>query len=227
MTAGSQAALGVFGGTFDPIHLGHVAMARCAVERYRLDRLLLVPAWQPPHKAGRVLTEWQHRFAMAALACRDLDRVHVSAVEKMRSGVSFTVETLEHFRDRVGPDVPVLFLMGSDSLAELPSWKDHTRLLELAHILVAPRPGVERRTALEALGPELGRRAVKEESEQEGPPAEPAGSILWLDWQPLAISGSEIRRRLSLGESIEELVPPPVAAYILQHRIYPEARSTP
>ncbi len=222
---GSHPALGIFGGTFDPIHRGHLAMARSAVERYGLDRLLLVPAWQPPHKTDRALTEWHHRFAMAALACQNLDRVHVSAVEKMRSGMSFTVETLEHFRHRVGPEAPILFLMGSDSLAELPAWKDHTRLLELAHILVAPRPGVEREAALAALGPELARRALREESEQGAPPADPAGSILWLDWQPVELSGSEIRRRLEAGESIENLVPPPVAAYILQHRIYPESRS--
>jgi nicotinate-nucleotide adenylyltransferase len=224
MTVASPPALGIFGGTFDPIHRGHMAMARRAVERFGLDRLLLVPAWQPPHKTGRTLAAWRHRFAMAGLACQDLDRVHVSAVEKIRSGMSFTVETLEHFRGRVGPDAPIVFLMGSDSLAELPAWKDHARLLELAHILVAPRPGVERNLALAALGPDLRRRAVTE-SEQEGPPAGPAGSILWLDWQPLDLSGSEIRRRLGAGEPIEDLVPPPVAAYILRHRIYPESRS--
>lgn len=225
MTMGSHPALGIFGGTFDPIHCGHLAMVRSTVERYGLDRLLLVPAWQPPHKTDAVLTEWHHRFAMAALACQNLDRVHVSAVEKMRSGISFTVETLEHFRHQVGPDTPILFLMGSDSLAELPAWKDHTRLLELAHILVAPRPGVKREAALEALGPELARRALRVENEPEAPPADPAGSILWLDWQPIELSGSEIRRRLRAGESIENLVPSPVAAYILQHRIYPESRS--
>lgn len=221
----TQPSLGIFGGTFDPIHHGHLAMARAAVGRYGLDRLLLVPAWQPPHKTGRTLTAWRHRFAMVGLACQDLDRVHVSAVEKMRSGMSFTVETLDHFRARVGPEVPLLFLMGSDSLAELPAWKDHTRLLELAHIVVAPRPGVKRDAAVAALGPELARRAVTEESEEERPPVDSAGSILWLDWQALDISGSEIRRRLGAGEPVEELVPPSVAAYILEHRIYPEPRS--
>jgi len=225
MTAGSHPVMGIFGGTFDPIHRGHMAMASSAVQSYGLDRLILVPAWQPPHKTDRALTEWHHRFAMAALACQDLDRVHVSAVEKMRSGMSFTVETLEHFRDQVGPDAPILFLMGSDSLAELPAWKDHTRLLELAHILVAPRPGVERQAALAALGTDLARRAVLPGSEKEGRPTDPAGSILWLHWQPLEVSGSEIRHRAGAGEPVEDLVPPPVAAYILQHRIYPESRS--
>jgi len=227
MTAGLPPALGLFGGTFDPIHNGHIAMARSAVQRHGLDRLLLVPAWQPPHKTDRVLTEWRHRFAMATLACRDLDRVEVSAVEKTRSGMSFTVETLQHFRHQVGPDAPILFLMGSDSLAELPAWKDHARLLELAHILVAPRPGVERETALAALGAELAGCAVAEQSSRPGPPTDPAGSILWLEWQPRELSGSEIRRCVGAGESIEDLVPPSVTAYILQHRIYPESRSMP
>jgi nicotinate-nucleotide adenylyltransferase len=217
--------LGIFGGTFDPIHRGHVAIARRTVQRFGLDRLLVVPAWQPPHKAGRALTPWQHRFAMSALACKGLEQVRVSAVEKMRSGTSFTVETLEHFRERVGTGAAMLFVMGSDSLAELPLWKEHTRLLELAHLVVAPRPGVRREAAVAALGPELARRAVPEEGEQAGPPRDPAGSILWLDWEALDISGSEIRRRARAGEPIEDLVPPAVAAYISRYRIYPESRS--
>jgi nicotinate-nucleotide adenylyltransferase len=219
-------ALGIFGGTFDPVHCGHLAMARRAVERYELQRMLLVPAWQPPHKKGAMITEWQHRFAMVELACQFMERVQASAVEKQRSGMSFTVETLEHFRGQAGPDVPILFLMGSDSLADLPGWKEHRRLLELAHLVVAPRPGLDRRRSAEALGAGLSSRIVAEEDEHPGPPAEPAGSILWLDWKPVDISGSEIRRRIRAGEEITGLVPAAVAAYISKHRVYPEPRST-
>jgi nicotinate-nucleotide adenylyltransferase len=214
--------LGIFGGTFDPIHRGHLSMARSAVERFRLDRLLLVPAPQPPHKPDREITAWRHRYAMAVLASQDLDRVEVSDVEGSRPGPSFTVETLEHFRHQVGPQAGLFFLMGSDSLAELPLWKDHTRILDLAHVVVAPRPGIDRNEALSSLGPEMAAHVV----EDGGPGGRPAGGIFWLDWEPVDISGSEIRLRLAAGEELEDVVPAPVAAYISKYRVYPVSRSS-
>jgi nicotinate-nucleotide adenylyltransferase len=213
--------LGILGGTFDPIHRGHLSIARATVERFGLDRLLLVPAPQPPHKPGRDITAWRHRHAMAVLASRDLDRVEVSDVEGTRSGPSFTVETLDHFRRQVGPGAGLFFVMGSDSLAELPLWKNHTRILDLAHVVVAPRPGIDRGEALAALGPEMAARIAEGGTAEEAP----AGSIFWLDWEALDISGSEIRRRLAAGVALENVVSAPVAAYISKHRIYPVSRS--
>ena len=218
MTGTVSGALGIFGGTFDPIHRGHLAIATSAVEWLDLRQLLLVPAAQPPHKPGIAVTAVRHRLEMVARASEHLERIEVSAVEQTRSGPSFTVETLEHFRHREGPEAALVFVMGSDSLAELPLGKDHRRILELAHVLVAPRAGLRREDALAALGPDLSNRVAVA-------PEGAAGTILWLDWEPLAISGSLIRRRLAAGESIDKLVPPPVAAYISKYRIYPEPRS--
>ncbi len=216
-------ALGIFGGTFDPIHRGHLAIATSVVEGLDLARLLLVPASEPPHKPGVAVTDFRHRLAMVAAACEPLDRIEVSAVEQERSGPSFTVDTLEYFRNQEGPKVPLVFVMGSDSLAELPLWKDHRRILELAHVLVAPRPGLRREEALAGLGPDLASRVSTHGS--KAALEEPTGSILWLDWTPLDISGSRIRRMVASGEPIEELVPSSVAAYISRYRIYPEPRS--
>jgi nicotinate-nucleotide adenylyltransferase len=217
----SKPLLAIFGGTFDPIHRGHLAIATATRDRLGVDRLLLVPARQPPHKPERAITAWHHRFAMAVLASQELERIEASAVEGERAGRSFTVETLAHFRAEVGPEPPLLFVMGSDSLAELPLWKEHRRILELAHLVVAPRPGVEREAALAGLGPDLAGRVA----DARGRPGRPAGDIFWLGGPTVDLSGSELRRRLAAGASVEELVSPPVAAYISKYRIYPVRRN--
>jgi nicotinate-nucleotide adenylyltransferase len=220
--------LGVLGGTFDPVHGGHLAIARAAQERFAPERFLLMPAWQPPHKPGEVITPWHHRFAMAVLACQDIDGVEASAAEGLRRGPSFTVETLEALRRDLEPDDPLLFLMGADSLAELHLWKEHRRLLDLAHLVVAPRPGTDRDRIRSGLEPGLAARWVPLGAEERaaGGSLEPAGQIFWMEMPPVDLSGSRIRDRVRSGEPLGGLVPPAVAAYIFKYRIYPAPRRT-
>ena len=213
--------LGLLGGTFDPIHRGHVAIARGVRDRFALDRLLLLPAGRPPHKADDALTPWAHRFAMAALASLEMERIEASAAEGGRGGASYTVETLEEFRHGLEPGDLLLFALGSDSLFDLPNWREPRRVLELASLAVVPRPGAER-AALGRLDAEIARRVIDLAA---GPatPAErlaPVGAVYWLDLPADEVSGTGIRQRIRRGDGIGGLVPPAVAAYIAKYRLY-------
>ena len=221
--------LGILGGTFDPIHRGHLSFAAAVRDRFDVSRVLLVPARMPPHKADEPMSPWPHRFAMTAVGCLELDRVEASPLEGSRSGPSYTVETLARLRSQAGPDAPLLFLMGSDSLAELPSWKDHRRILELAHLVVAPRTGADRSAAAAALGEEAKDRVVDSSLEFRTEPGKlaPAGMIFWTDFAADEVSGSDIRRRARDGSPIRGLVPESVEAYILKYGLYSGRRLFP
>jgi nicotinate (nicotinamide) nucleotide adenylyltransferase len=147
--------IGVFGGTFDPPHVGHLALAEWAREALRLDRVLFVPAGRPPHKGRRVLTPVAHRVAMTRLAVRGQRAFVVSALEARRNGPSFTVDTLRALRKRE-PGARIFLLMGADSLAEFPTWRDPAGILGFATLAVAARPGTRGRAAARARAP--GRR---------------------------------------------------------------------
>jgi nicotinate-nucleotide adenylyltransferase len=207
--------LAILGGTFDPVHAAHLAIAEAVRDRFGVDRVLLVPAHRPPHK-GRALTAFDHRLAMVQIACRGRPRLEASACEASRAGPSYTVDTLAHFRAGLEPADPLFFVLGSDSLADLPSWREPDRILRLANLIVAPRPGAGRRQAAEAVRGTLGARI------EEPPAAEPpeAGRIYWLEVPESEVSGSDIRRRVRGGAGIGGLVPAPVAEYILRHRLY-------
>jgi nicotinate-nucleotide adenylyltransferase len=208
--------LGILGGTFDPVHNGHLAIAAFARDRLGIDRLLLIPARRPPHKGDDGISSIEHRLAMVELACADVPRLEASPYEASRPGPSYTVETLSHFRVGLGPGDGLFFVLGSDSLADLPSWREPDRILELASLAVAPRPGVGRAAAETAIGDARRGRLC---DVPEGPPA-PAGAIYWLDAPPHEISGSDIRRRVREGREIKELVPAPVAQYISRCGLY-------
>lgn len=218
-------SVAIFGGTFDPIHDGHLRVALAVRDRFDLERVLLLPAWCPPHKQGEVLTPWGHRFAMAAIACLEVEAVEASPAEGYLAGTSYTVEMLERFRTDCGPVEPLLFVMGSDSLAELPSWKNYPRILELANLAVAPRPGTGRLRALNALPADIAVRF--DEAEPDDAPAAalpPAGRIYWVEMDPVDISGSGVRRRIQEGEKATGLVPDAVATYIARYQLYGKRR---
>jgi nicotinate-nucleotide adenylyltransferase len=212
--------LGIFGGTFDPIHNGHLACAIAARDRFRMDRLLLLPAALPPHKQGDRLTEFSHRLAMAALAARGIAGVEASSDEALRVGPSFTVDTLARFRATLDASDPLLFLLGSDSLAELHTWRDPAGILRLANLVVAPRPGAPPAQVEAALPADLRARLIP-----AGLPVEPvpaAGKVYWLEIPGRSVSGTEIRRRIREGAALEGLVPEAVAAYISEQKLYSE-----
>jgi len=189
--------LGVLGGSFDPVHLGHLILAQAAVGHLRLDRLLLMPVGVPAHKRGRPLASVEDRIAMLRLAARGNPALRVSTLEARRPGVSFTVETLEALA-RAEPEATWHFVMGEDSLREFGTWREPDRILELARLAVVPREGKARAAVRAAL-----RRRVT-----------------FVPMPAIGISSSEIRRRVARGASVRYWVPDAVLAYLKRHELY-------
>lgn len=186
---------GILGGSFDPPHVGHTAMARAAKETLGLDRVLLMPAPRPPHKDAVGLSDWSHRVAMAELAACEVDGVEVSLHELDTPGDSYTVESLRRFRQTHDDDL--YFILGADSLRDLPDWREPRALLTLATLVVFPRGGLE---------PRLGVGGD--------------AAIVVFEEPVIAVSSTEIREKRRAGESIESLVPKAVLDYILEHSLY-------
>lgn len=199
MSRGAVRRLGLFGGTFDPPHVGHLALAEQARDQLGLDRVRFVPAGNPPHKQGRVRTPVAHRVAMTRLAVRGNPAFEVSTLEARRPGFSFTVDTLRALHRR-HPDTAFWLVLGADSLDDFPRWHDPGGILELAALAVAVRPGAGRRRLPRAL----------------------ARRVTWLDNAGLDVSSSELRRRVRSGRSIRYLVPDAVAAYVRRRGLYRE-----
>jgi nicotinate-nucleotide adenylyltransferase len=193
--------LGVLGGTFDPIHLGHLALARAALECARIDRLLLVPARIPPHKGAAHATA-EDRLAMCRLAVAGAPAIEVSDLELGREGPSFTVDTLEALRERA-PEADLHLVLGWDAARLLPAWHEPRRVLELARLVLFRRPGVP--------GPD--------EADLRAAGIDPDRATLCATHTP-EVDATEIRRRALLREPLEGLVPPAVAAYISEHGLY-------
>jgi nicotinate-nucleotide adenylyltransferase len=195
--------IGLFGGTFDPPHVGHLALAEWAREQLRLDCVLFVPAGRPPHKGRARLSPVEHRVAMTRLAVRGNRAFAVSALEVLRDGPSFTVDTLRALRRRE-PRARIFLLMGEDSLAEFHTWRDPEGIVAFATLAVAVRPGL----------PGPGRRASR------GPGLPGGRKIAWLRNPGLDVSSSAVRARLGSGRTVRYLVPDAVARYIARHRLY-------
>ena len=185
--------LAIFGGTFDPIHQAHLAIAREATDRCRLDRVLLVPADNPPHKTGVTHTAYEHRVRMAELACRGLDHLEVSRLEE-GTRWSYSIDTIEKVRARMAPDDELFFVIGADAFADIRTWRRWQDVARAVCFLVVSRPG--------------GTYEVPPEVRLER-----------LDRLDLAISSSEIRRELAAGGRPAE-IPAAVLEYILEHGLY-------
>lgn len=208
----ATARIGMLGGTFDPIHTGHLALARVALDQLGLDHILFVPAGQPPHKRGRPITPAEDRLAMVDLAIDDEPRFAVSRIEIDRPGPSYTADTAEALvagRETDDRPIELTVILSAESFADLPSWHDPARLLRLARIAVAPRPGHP--------APTPGWLA------QRLPGF--ADRVVVLEGPHLDISASDIRARVAAGRPIDQLVPPRVAAYIEAHHLYREPPS--
>lgn len=217
--------VGVFGGSFNPIHLGHLLLADEILELLHLDQILFIPAAEPPHKPIRGLAPARDRFAMTELAIRGNPRFAISDLELRRYGPSYTVETLEALRGERGAGMELSFLIGSETFLDLLSWREPQRLARLARLVVIPRAG----SAFDADG--LQAQKVLGEIGQERwirippsrPPAEPSGKgALLVAATSLPISSSELRRRAREGRSLAYRVPDAVWHYIQEHRLYRE-----
>jgi nicotinate-nucleotide adenylyltransferase len=201
-TTSEEVRIGVLGGTFDPVHNGHLHIAEVLRQALRLSRIIWVPAGQPPHKQGQIVSSDEDRLQMLHLALASSPTDEISLVDVERRGPSYTSDTLEALRRDLGPE-RVFFLMGEDSLRDFPTWHHPDRILNLAELAVAGRPGVD--ADLERLSRDL--PAVK-------------GRVHLVPAEELAISSSDIRRRVRANESIRDLVPPAVADYIGEHNLY-------
>jgi nicotinate-nucleotide adenylyltransferase len=198
--------IGILGGTFDPVHYGHLAIAEEARARIPLDIVLLVPARVQPLRQEAAVSKPEHRAAMLERALIGNPALSLSRIEFERAGPSFTVETMALFRERYPRDSEFFFILGMDALAELPNWKDPERLLTLCRLIAMQRPGCDfdpRNIFL--LLPLLRDR------------------LIVLDGPRLGISGTDLRRRVRLGLPIRYQVPDAVAEYIRSHRLYLES----
>ncbi len=195
--------LGILGGTFDPIHHGHLVAAEETRYQLELDRVLFVPAGTPPHKPAHPISSAQHRLQMIELAIASKPYFALSRVDVERPGPSYTVEMLELLRAEWGPGPTFFFIEGSDSLADLLTWYQPQRLVELAELAVVERPGA---------------RLHLVELEKHLPDLE--GRLHWVQMPQLQISSSDLRARVRAGRPISYLVPPAVEAYVLEHELY-------
>jgi nicotinate-nucleotide adenylyltransferase len=200
-------SLGVLGGTFDPIHLAHLALAQEAAESLGLEHVMFVPAGSPPHKPGVPITSGAHRLAMVTLAIAGNDRFEASPLELDREGPSYTVDTLEALvatRRARGVRGELTLILSADAFLGLMSWRNPRRVVELARLAVAPRDGYpEAGPAFLATHlPDLADRAV------------------FLDGPRIRLSASALRQRAAAGRSLRYLVPDAVAAYIGDHDLY-------
>lgn len=188
--------IGVFGGTFDPVHFGHLLMAAETVERLRLDALLFVPARRPAHKRSRALAPIGDRIAMLRIATRQAPQLQVSGIEANGDQVNFTVRTLEALLKHERAEY--FFLMGQDSLEEFTAWREPERILAMARLVVVPRGDAE----LPLLPSSVRRR------------------IVFLRPPRIGISSTEIRRRLRRGLTVRYWLPDAVLAYAARHGLY-------
>ena len=228
-TRGAGAAEGrhiaLFGGTFDPIHSGHVAVARAAQRRFHLDCVFFIPSSRPPHKPSAELCAYEHRFAMVALACSEHPRFVPSLAEASVNGAShpvfYSIDTVRRFRQQYNrPGDRIYFIMGADSFLDLRAWKDYTELLQLCDFVVANRPGFRIGRLRQVIPPAI-----------LAPPSAKAArdsrmiqlrdtAVYLLDTVASQVSATDVRQRAERGKSLHGLVPPSVEEYITKQALY-------
>lgn len=200
-------AIGILGGTFNPPHLGHLALARHAREELGLGRVLLMPVHTPPHKTAGADPGPEHRLRMCRLAVAGVEGVEASGLEVGRGGASYTVDTLSAIHAE-HPDAGLSFIVGADTARTLGSWREPERLLSLTSLVVATRRGSSQEQVLETL---LGLGSAGEQACER---------LRFLEMAPIEISSSAVRERVAEGGPVQELVGPAVAAYIAEHDLY-------
>jgi nicotinate-nucleotide adenylyltransferase len=199
--------LGVLGGSFDPVHIGHLIIAEAVADAYKIDRVLFVPCFIPPHKRHKTVADGGHRLKMIERAIEDNDRFAASDRELRRGGVSYSIDTMREIRAEWGDTAELYFIMGGDSLVEFSSWKCYRELLELCTIVVAARPGSGADTWRPPAGAytEAQVRAIRAHI---------------LKTPLIGISATGIREQRRAGGSVRYLVPERVRQYIEEHNLY-------
>jgi len=199
--------LGLFGGSFDPFHRGHLAVARAALDALGLGRVLVLPTGRPPHKPDRRFAPALARYAMAELALLDEPRIEVSGLELDERRPSYTVETLERLREE-RPATELVLIVGSDSLAELDTWRRWREIPDLCELAVVPRPGSERLDVEASLPAELAQRLA-------------SARVHWLEGSMHPAAASRIRQLLAAGEAVPgDWLDPRVLTFLDKYSLY-------
>jgi nicotinate-nucleotide adenylyltransferase len=211
---------GVLGGTFDPIHLGHLAVADSARRMLALDEILLIPSLVPPHRSASPAASAFHRFAMVAIACTAQPYLVASDIELARSGPSYTADTLRRLHAAGYAAWQIFFLTGADAFAEIATWREYPDVLSLAHFVVSSRPGISA-IELPARLPDLASRMLTVHEAGAALPADQtAPRVFLLDYPTPDVSSTTIRSRARDGQSIAGFVPSSIDAHIRRHGLY-------
>ncbi|MCK4260453.1 MAG: nicotinate-nucleotide adenylyltransferase [Halanaerobiales bacterium] len=203
---GLQKAIGIMGGTFDPIHNGHLVTAACAADHFNLERVIFIPSKIPPHKIGKDIIPAEMRYEMVLLATMDNLLFTVSRVELEREGSSYTVDTLKYFHQKY-PDHRLYFITGADTIVEIDTWKSPENLLEIAYFIASVRPGY----SFEGLEKEFYLKNRER--------------IFLLETPGIGISSTMIRNRVRSGQTIKYQVHPTTEAYIKKNKLYHKNQS--
>jgi nicotinate-nucleotide adenylyltransferase len=221
--------IGIMGGTFDPIHLGHLRAAEEIYWAFGLDRIIFVPAARPPHKEEVVAASAMHRYEMVSLATVFTPYFTVSPIELQREGKSYSIETVREFQRLSGPDTTLYFVVGVDAFLEMSEWREAKELLTLTRVIVTARPGWRLDEVEHLLAPEQRRLLghptfrylkVSEVDPERVEEAPAPRQVLLVEVVSLDIASREIRQLVEEGRSIRHLVPDTVAAYMAKNRLY-------
>jgi nicotinate-nucleotide adenylyltransferase len=223
--------IALFGGTFDPIHAGHVQAARAAARKFRLDQILFIPTGKPPHKHGDRLTSFPQRYGMVVLACAGDPRLIPSLLEAPtpEGRPCYSIDTVRKVRRSLHKDDHLFFLIGVDAFLELPSWKEYRRLLDLVDFIVVSRPGFDA-NEIRKVVPEAMIRSGGAPHHPSVPPSARRGlpdmirlrrsTLHVLPGVHMPVASRDIREAISAGRSVTGLVPPLVEEYILKEGLY-------
>ena len=211
--------IGLFGGTFDPIHWGHLRSAEEVSEAFGLDRLYFIPASVPPHKRGQTATPARDRLQMVRLGAAGNPRFSVSTVEIARPGVSFSIDTVREFAAKKRRGDSLFFIIGLDAFREIGSWKDFAGIFPLCNFIVTSRPGSRERDPLGGTGVAV-KRLFCYDFKQKIYRHRSSTRIFFIELTDIAISASEVRALVRRGKSIRYLVPPTVEKYIKRRGLY-------
>ena len=207
--------LGILGGTFDPVHFGHLDAADAARRALQLDQVLLIPSSDPPHRPTDPMASGFHRFALVALAIHGHDALRVSDMELTRTGPSYTADTLRSVARQGWLPSQIFFILGSDAFAEIATWREFPAVLDSANFVVIARPGTTLDEAAARTPALRGRlRTPEETSDATGT------SVFLVEARTRDVSSSGIRARLATRQTIDDLVPAAVARHIAAHHLY-------
>ena len=185
--------IGILGGTFNPIHVGHLLMAEMTCDQLKLDRVIFIPSFLPPHKSAKDIIDAHDRYNMVRLAIEGHSSFEVSDIEILRKGKSYSIDTIQSLKDHFPQKTQIYFIIGEDSLATLKTWKEIDRLLKFVKFVVVNRPGLKAKSKIKTLSVEM---------------------------PGLDISSSDIRQRICQNKTIKFLVPEKIEDYIQTHQLY-------